>query len=52
MLVEDLPAGVVEAHERAADRRAFEQEARDVVGEARRCGHDQPRSVSALSGTV
>ena len=36
MLAEDLAARVVQAHERAAHRRAFEQEARDAVGEARR----------------
>ena len=57
MLIEDLAAGVVETHERAADRRAFEQEARDGVGEARRCVHESARgergaSLRRLSGTV
>ena len=39
MLAEDLAAGVVEAHQRAADGGALEHEARHVVGEAGRGGH-------------
>ena len=35
MAVEDLAAGVVEAHERAAHRGALEHEARERVGERR-----------------